>query len=56
MQVFKQVAFVAAGLSLFMLLPQQIEVHGQGRGRGQAPPGYVDAQAEFVRRLNTPKK
>jgi len=38
MQVFKQVAFVAAGLSLFMLLPQQIEVHGQGRGRGQAPP------------------
>jgi hypothetical protein len=25
-------------------------------GRGQAPPGYRDAKAEFVRKLNTPKK
>jgi mannose-6-phosphate isomerase-like protein (cupin superfamily) len=46
MRLLKRLAFVAAGLGLFLALPgQQVEVHGQqrgagagGRGQGQAPP------------------
>jgi hypothetical protein len=48
MRLLTRIAFVAAGLGLFLALPnQQAELHGQqrgggggggGQGRGQAPP------------------